>query len=158
MKKLFFLMPLAALVFASCSNDEVQSQAVKQSTDVVTFLPAMNNVTRGTIFTDAGFKTTPGTFKVIINGKFYAVDPSLPENSSATAGTVNATHTVTYNTSAWELSPSLWWGDGTTAATFTAYAPQDAGTVSSGNLSFNVASTVGNQKDLVVAYNKGNRR
>lgn len=148
-------MPFALLAFASCSNDEVETKAVQKSADAVNFLPAMNNATRGEIFTDAGFSNSPGKFKVIIDGNFYTADPG----NGAAAGAVSTTDEVSYNTSnsAWELTNPLWWGDGTTSAKFTAYAPSDAGSASSGELTYNINTVVADQKDLVVAYNEGNR-
>lgn len=156
MKKLFFLMPFALLAFASCSNDEVETKAVQKSADAVNFLPAMNNATRGAIYTDAGFSSDPGEFAVIASGSFYT---GADYNTASVAGAVSSySNTVTYNAGAWSLptDKKLWWTDGTTAGKFTAYAPKDY-TVSSGTLSFAVEGTIANQKDLVVAYNEGSR-
>lgn len=152
-------MPLAALALASCSNDEVQSQAVKQSTDAVTFLPAMNNVTRGTIYTDAGFSSTPGAFNVIAKGLFYTTEPDPATPIAPTTMEKSSTVSFTAATASWDLASKLWWGDGTTAAKFTAYAGLD-GTISGGTggtLTHSASSTVSDMKDLVVAYNEGSR-
>ena len=155
MKKLFFLMPFALLAFASCSNDEVETKAVQKSADAVNFLPAMNNATRGTIYTDAGFSTDPASFNVIAVGNFYTSDPSGTGNPTPSNQTVNSA--VTYTTGAWTLGTPLWWGDGTSTAKFTAFAGAEFSAVSSGSLSFNAESTIASQKDLVVAYNEGSR-
>ena len=156
MKKLFFLMPFALLAFASCSNDEVETKAVQKSADAVNFLPAMNNATRGTIYTDAGFSTKPGEFAVIASGSFKT---GAKDNYTGATTTNSYSATVSYGSGAWNLPDDnyLWWGDGTTAGKFTAYAPKDAGSVSSGTLSFAVEAAIKDQKDLVVAYNEGSR-
>ena len=158
MKKLFFLMPFALLAFASCSNDEVETKAVQKSADAVNFLPAMNNATRGTIYTDAGFSTYPGEFAVIASGSFKKGDK---DNYASSTAITSYEGTVTYESGAWTFENSttdyLWWADGTTTGKFTAYAPTDAGSVTSGSLSFSVTAAIAQQKDLVVAYNEGSR-
>ena len=158
MKKLFFLMPFALLAFASCSNDEVETKAVQKSADAVNFLPAMNNATRGTIFTDAGFTSTPGEFAVIASGSFKKGDK---DNYASATAITSYEGTVKYESGAWTFDNSstdyLWWADGTTTGKFTAYAPTDAGSVTSGSLSFSVEAAIAAQKDLVVAYNEGSR-
>lgn len=150
-------MPFALLAFASCSNDEVETKAVQKSADAVNFLPAMNNATRGSIYTDAGFSNDPGKFAVIASGSFYT---GADFTTASTAGAVSSySNTVTYGSGAWSLPDAnkLWWTDGTTTGKFTAYAPEDAGSVTSGSLSFSVKAAIADQKDLVVAYNEGSR-
>ena len=158
MKKLFFLMPLAALALASCSSDETQSVAQKQSPGAVNFIPAMNgSITRGTIFTDASFASSPGDFEVIASGYFYESDPS---GTSAAANNITKEYNVTHASGAWTLDGSLWWGDASTSAKFTAFAPSEAKTnlsVDKKTLDFAPAGEITSQKDLVVAYNEGSR-
>ena len=148
MKKFFLWMPVAALALASCSNSEIDSVDARQAkANSVNILPAMTNISRGTVYSDANLFST---FQVIANGNFATA-------SDGTGSTQAYNTAVNYSAGSWTLATPLWWGDDATTAKFTAYAGEASGTVSGGKLSFTVPEDVKNQTDLVVAYNEGKR-
>lgn len=147
MKKLMFLLPVAALAMAACSNEESSVQSSR--TNAVVVNPVIQGATRGTVYTDANIFPS---FNLIANGSFAIAA------ASANAANQEYTMVVTKNGSSWTLGTPLYWGDATTAASFTAYAGGNANvTPSGGNIAFTVADSPADQTDFVVAYNHGNQ-
>lgn len=147
MKKLMFLLPVAALAMAACSNEESSVQSSR--TNAVVVNPVIQGATRGTVYTDANIFPS---FNLIANGSFAT--------AAASANVTNQEYTmvVTKSGSSWTLGTPLYWGDATTAASFTAYAGGNATvTPSGGNIAFTVAENPADQTDFVVAYNHGNQ-
>ena len=147
MKKLMFLLPVAALAMAACSNEESSVQSSR--TNAVVVNPVMQGITRGTVYTDANIFPS---FNLIANGSFAT--------AAINEAAVNKEYTmaVTKSGSSWTLETPLYWGDATTAASFTAYAGGNANEApSGGNIAFTVAENPADQTDFVVAYNHGNQ-
>ena len=145
MKKLMFLLPVAALAMAACSNEESSVQSSR--TNAVVVNSVMQAATRGTVYTDANIFPS---FNLIANGSFAT--------AAINEAAVNKEYTmaVTKSGSSWTLGTPLYWGDATTAASFTAYAGGNASvTPSGGNIAFTVAENPADQTDFVVAYNRG---
>ncbi len=147
MKKIIYLLPLAAIAMASCSNVEegIETSPQVKNTELKVF-PQVQGSTRGAIATSA----TISDFKLIANGKFA-------ESATATEGVAGTyVKEVTKSGSTWSIGTTpLYWGDAATSASFTAFSPKDAGNYESGKLSFVVGNTAAAQKDLIVAFNSG---
>ena len=152
-----YLLPVAALAMASCSNSDdpiAEVNVPKLATaDQLMIRPAMAGAsTRATEYSTAA---DIQSFKLIATGNFMDDD-----------GTGNKPGTTTYDMSSgieitgdatgsvWSFPIGheyVWWGDATTKATFTAYAPADA-TVGS---EVEIPAEMASQKDYIVAYNEG---
>lgn len=133
MKKISYLLPVAALVFGSCSNDETISQA---GDNAIQFRTLMQNPTRGT------------TVDVSSLGSFH-----ITSSGSGIKGGTHMNDDVTSNDNgtSWNMTNKYYWADSGTE-NFTAYAPADKFSVSGGTASIQVTEKVAEQKDLVVAY------
>lgn len=146
-----YLLPFAALAMASCSSSEdaaVQSP-VAQNNEVKIF-PQVTGATRGVVETTASISQ----FNVILNGKFATTADA--DASGLVVGTYSTT--ATKSSSSWGLAQNYFWGDETTNAKFTAYANEGTATYSAGKLSgVTVEEDVDDQKDILVAYNEGNK-
>lgn len=153
MKKFMYLLSVAALAMASCSNSDdpiaEQSSPKLASADQLLIRPAIGGASTRA-YDDAASLQTTG-FSMVMTGSFVNDDGT--GKPGTTAYDTSGTKTVTYAGSAWSLSDvtnPLWWADATTKATFAAYAPS-ATTIGS---EFEVAAPLA-QNDYVVAYNEG---
>ena len=145
-----FLLPVAALAMASCSSSEDVAQNVQTPSQELKFFTAVQGNTRGAIETTASLSK----FNVILNGKFAT---TADATAAATLNPATYSTTATKNGSSWTLGQNYFWGDETTVGKFTAYANADV-TAASGMLAdVTVAEDVDEQKDLLVAYNEGNK-
>ena len=156
MKKVLFLIPLAALAMVSCSSDSAE-QAAQVSNQEVKLFPQVTGATRGTVETTSSISN----FQLIATGKFATT-------ATATAATVTNTG-IKYaikSGSTWSLfgeaagttDYKLYWFDATTTGKFTAYANSGTVAASDGKLTgVTVAADVDDQADLVVAYNEGTK-
>lgn len=150
MKKLMYLLPFAALAMASCSSSEDVAQNVQTPSQELKFFTAVQGNTRGAIETTASLSN----FNVILNGKFST---TADATGAASLNVATYSTTATKNGSSWNLAQNYFWGDETTVGKFTAYANADV-TAASGMLAdVTVAADVDDQKDLLVAYNEGNK-
>lgn len=149
MKKLLFLVPLAAVALASCSNDEQISRATVSDTQELTLRPIVGNTTRAVI-TDANFtsftvKATPTT------GVFWEPASSgetTQENHGAEHYSLTAV--VAKGTSGkWDMigGKKYYWSSKNAAANFVGYNQAEG--------SVTIDEPINNQTDILVAYNSG---
>ena len=157
MKKLMFLLPVAALAMASCSSSEDVAQNVQSPSQELKFFPAVEGTTRGTIETTASISK----FYVYANG-------NLKDAVTAGSDYTPAWQAVNKVGSVWTPTNKMWWATddelGSEAqATFTAFANAlgSAGVMENATegklVNVTIPATLANQKDLVVAYNAGKR-
>lgn len=158
-----YLIPLAAVALASCSNETVDSQEQRAALNPGTALnifPAVQGTTRGVITTDANLTQ----FRVIAagNDNFYTTTSADAPDASALAGNgIGSSFEETVNLNAgtgkWYIGTSentyYWWKSKSMSANFTAYAPYNEGFAPA--TSYQVAADLANQKDIIVAYNSG---
>ena len=147
MKKLVFLLPIAALAMASCSNDSVVEQPTTKvvSAEALQIYPELQGITRGTVWDNGNF----AEFKLTTSGTFQEDE----ETVNATTGTKKFTgETVTKTSGTWgfEGGTIYYWPSKSYSSNFQAWAPVD---VTAG--SYTASTTIANQKDIVVAYNEG---
>ncbi len=148
MKKLMYLIPLAAIALASCSNEVIDQQSPQASSfesDALVIRPIVQGATRGTVTTDANFSAfhavaTPTTGKFVTDA----------EGTQEVAGSIDAN--VKKEGSKWVFDDgnTYYWKSKNTEATFVAYAP--TGISTSG---YTVKDNVADQQDIIVAYNEG---
>jgi hypothetical protein len=149
MKKLVFLLPIAALAMASCSNDSVVEQPATKviSAEALQIYPDIQGITRGTVWDNSNFIS----FKLNTDGKFQTVTDEVNSASAAKFSEQQVT----------KVSGTWYIGDGTTqtdyywpsksaSSYFQAWAPTD---VAAG--SYVASATIAEQKDILVAYNSG---
>lgn len=152
MKKLMLLVPVAALAMASCSSEDVVQQKTTSTAQELTIRPVVQGATRSLI-TDANFNTFH-VVATITNGGTYAFwqeqDGGTAPTSATDAGDVKTSLDVdvTKTTGKWEtLSGKKWyWSSKNAEASFVGYNASGAITV---------LNPVADQKDVIVAYNKG---
>jgi len=145
-----YLLPFAALAMASCSSSEDVAQNVQTPSQELKFFTAVQGNTRGVVETTASLSK----FNVILNGKFATAADADPTSLVVATNSAEATK----NGSSWTLDQNYFWGDETTVGKFTAYANAGTITAASGMLAdVTVAADVDDQKDLLVAYNEGNK-
>lgn len=157
-----YLIPLAAVALASCSNETTDSREQRTAANPGTALnifPAVQGTTRGVITTDANLSQ----FRVIAagNDNFYTTDDETAPTTSALSGNgigSSFEETVTLNSTSgkWYIGDAgkyYWWKSKSMSASFTAYAPYNEGFAPA--TSYQVAADLANQKDIIVAYNSG---
>jgi len=166
MKKFMYLIPLAAVALASCSNESTDSREQRTATNPGTALnifPAVQGSTRGQITNDANFKE----FKVqaAANANFWYVDQgaTAPDPSNASSYSVlgtgfTATVKKSATTNKWEIEAEgvtgvkdYYWSSKSMTSSFTAWAP----TSFDPEADFIVENKIEDQKDVVYAYNSG---
>lgn len=152
MKKMMFLMPLAALAMASCSSDIAEQSYNKPAADGGDLIirPSVQGATRGESFTSSSLDA----FKVKIYGAF--------NNASAdgTAYSLPMTETLTKDADdgSWKFDgeTQYWWADNTTLGEFKAWAPSTL-SESNNKITVEIADEIASQQDVIVAYNSGTR-
>ena len=167
MKNFMYLIPLAAVALASCSNESLDSQEQRAATNPGTALnifPAVQGITRGTITTDGNLTE----FKVIAAGSddFYTTTENVaPDVTVAGIGpSFEKTVTLDAISGKWWIAGEgesnentyYWWKSKNMTASFTAYAPIDIRETSTSSTSdYQVKNDLANQQDIIVAYNSG---
>ena len=153
MKKLFILLPIAALMFASCSNDEQTSA------------PRVQNVPEGAIWFSSGLQDL--TRSSISSSNFRAFNVSAVHSDVQYAfANLNVTSTDgqlwTYNTGD-AMNPYKYWPIDNSPLTFYAYAPVDVQPkVTIGNsiqqmTAFQQEQHVDDHMDVLSAYAQGTK-
>lgn len=147
MKKLVFLLPVAALAIASCSSDSIVDQPETKviSSEALQIYPEIQGITRGTVWDNTNF----AEFSLTTSGSFQT------NGTTANTGTqtqFNATK-VTKTGGVWKIEGAdIWyWPSKSATSSFTAWAPTS---VTAGNYEAS-ATDISSQKDIVVAYNTG---
>lgn len=158
-----YLIPLAAVALASCSNESIDSQEKRVALNegaALNIAPAIQG-TRGTITTDANFTE----FRVIASatgGDFLTTDgasnvPDLTNSSSYTSvgNSFEQTVTLDASTGKWSIggAKAYWWQSKSMTGNFAAYAPYNKGFTHSN--AYTVETALADQKDVIVAYNTG---
>lgn len=161
MKKLMFLLPVAALAMASCSSSEDVAQNVQTPSQELKFFPAVQGTTRGAIETTASISK----FYVYANGNLKDAVTSGNDYSPAWQA-------VTKVGSNWNPDTKLYWAKddevspaGPATGNFLAFAnatkaaegTEHDGTGITSQLDIVIPTDLSKQKDLVVAYNAGKR-
>lgn len=164
MKKLLYLLPVAAMAMASCTNndDDAIVQGAQQqlaTADQLMIFPSIQGAsTRTTSFTT----NTLRNFYLEAGGKFYFgtddTDASKPKTPLEEKETI--TGEISKDGASWTFPDSdsdtkadtYWWADATTKGTFKAFAPADK---RSPNSEYTVDNDRTKQVDYLVAYNEG---
>ena len=156
MKKLVFLLPIAALAMASCSNDLVVEQPATKvvSANALQVYPDIQSVTRadgnGIVWDNSNFEK----FYLTTTGKFQEDATTV----NAAAGAAFNQALVTKSGSTWLINSKEWyWPSKNASSGFTAWAPviDDYPTTKFLPGSYEASTTIANQKDILVAYNTG---
>ena len=158
-----YLIPLAAVALASCSNESTDSQQARSALNNNTALnifPSVQGTTRGTVFTDANLtefhveaeKTggaTEDKFFSVTAGETLASTLTSTDGYSEIGSSFNKD--VKLDGGKWiiESGKDYYWSSKGMQAKFTAYAPKDITT------SYTVKSDINEQQDIIVAYNEG---
>lgn len=150
MKKLLYLLPVAALAMASCSNDDNAGieQSVQQlaTADQLMLRPAVG----GASTRIAGINTVQDltAFHIDIAGAFkVGADGQTPKNAIS----ADLSNENNFDLFADGVSTRYYWNDNSTKATFSAYAPTgiDFGQP------IEISKDRAEQQDYLVAYNEG---
>lgn len=161
MKKFMYLIPLAAVALASCSNESVDSREQRTAANPGTALnifPAVQGTTRGTVFTDANLtefhveaKGSEGTFFSVTAGSAL-LDPLSSSAGYSEIGT-EFDKDVTLTSGKWwiETNKDYYWSSKGMSATFTAWAPKNLAV----SQAYTVKPDIKDQEDILVAYNSG---
>lgn len=164
MKKLVFLLPIAALAMASCSNDLVVEQPATKvvSAEALQVYPDLQGITRGTVWDNSNFTE----FYLTTTGEFQtdAENPNSTEDNNKKTKFVN--QIVSKNGSTWEIgavtSPAVaagtpwYWPSKNAESEFTAWAPvAPSGDPVFGPGNYTASTTIADQRDILVAFNKG---
>lgn len=147
MKKLFILLPVAAFMLASCSSDEVVEQNPSKviQSNALQIYPSIQGVTRAATIWDNGNFTK---FKLNASHAFQTGSTAEnPGDPKTFAGEV-----VEKKDGVWGFSgdATYWWPSKSTFSNFVAWAPTDISASS-----YTASTTIGDQKDIVVAFNEG---
>lgn len=144
-----FLASVAAIALTSCSNDENIAKGSATDSEALAIHPMLQN-TRGISFTNTNFSE----FKLDITGQFVT-DKTDPDNTGIAAADLLGLTIKKQDDESWKIwdgsaAKEYFWKSKNVEGTFTAYAPTDfvAGDVT-------IPTNVAEQKDIVVAYNKG---
>ena len=143
MKRNLFILGIAALAFAACSNDEVVETAATSESNAISFRPLMNNVTRASDVTE----TTLQTSGFVVTAVNHGSDPETRYFYGVS---------FTWNDPAYTSATKYYWPE-TGSLDFYAYAPAGNAQVtyptSPDYTVFTVtpSSTVTEQVDLVYA-------
>ena len=152
-----YLLPVAALAMASCSNSDdpiAEVNVPKLATaDQLMIRPAMAGAsTRVAKAYDNAADIT--SFKLIATGNFLDGSAAGPgDNAYDMSGGIDITGDG--SGSVWNFPTEhqyVWWGDATTKATFTAYAPTNVPNI---NAEQTISNDLDQQLDYIVAYNEG---
>lgn len=148
MKKLIYFLPFVALAMASCSNEVLDQQpALTQDASALVIRPAVQGLTRGTVTTDANLTIFHATATAATTDDHFLDGPDA--KTANKLGSIDGN--VEKSGSKWIFNDgNYWWESKNTEANFKAYAPADISLTA-----FTVASEIANQKDVIVAYNKG---
>ena len=159
-----YLIPLAAVALASCSNESIDSQEKRVALNegaALNIAPAIQG-TRGTITTDANFtefrviaSATGGNF-LTTDGASTTPDPSAsPANYDSKGNSFEETVKLDPSTGKWSIGSegAYWWESKSMTGNFAAYAPYNKGFTPS--TAYTVATALADQKDVIVAYNTG---
>ena len=166
MKKLVFLLPIAAIAMASCSSDSVVEQPATKvvSAEALKIYPQIQGATRGTVWDNSNFTDF---YLTTANDGIFQTDGTTP-NSTATDNkkTAFSQQKVSKNGSSWEIGAVVvesatvpagttwYWPSKSATSSFTAWGPVPAsGTFGPGT--YEASTTIADQKDIVVAYNSG---
>lgn len=157
MKKLFYLLPVAALAMASCTNDDAPvmqagNEVAQQIGDQLIMRPILQGAS--TRVAAAYDNQTLDKFHIDIQGAFKeGIDGTLLENPLHAELTKANQWRLTYQEGATaEGDPYYYyWFDKTTKATFSAFAPSDW----SNGKSYTASVNRDEQIDPIVAYNEG---
>ena len=147
MKKLMFLVPVAALAIASCTSDSIVEQPATKvvSAEALQIYPEIQGITRGTVWDNSIFTQ----FKLTTSGTFQT---GSTQEAPGTTQTFNGA-TVTKTSGTWKIGEqeTWYWPSKSSTSSFTAWAPIDAA-AGSYTADYNDLS---NLQDIVVAYNNG---
>lgn len=161
-----YLIPLAAVALASCSNETTDSREQRTAANPGTALnifPAVQGTTRGTINTDANLSQ----FFVIASGddNFYTTNNTAAPTEADLQGPGIGQHFESIvkldpTTGKWYIGESdgtyYWWKSKTMTGQFQAYAPYstETGAFRPGS-QYQVKNALADQEDIIVAYNEG---
>lgn len=161
MRKLLLLAPIAVLALASCSNDEQIAQSPALNAQELTFRPIVNGATR-TVTTDANFDKFHVVATITNDNTKYAFWPTqdgdvAPTSVNCVGALTSLDLDVVKNAGKWEWLgigeanasnyKTWYWSSKNAEASFQAYNVS--------NTAITIPVTVDNQKDILVAYNKG---
>ena len=147
MKKLMYLLPVAALAMASCTNSDEPVQApelAKANVDAaaLNIFPVVNASTRVTDANNYSDSNLPGSFFLTTSGNFQTNSSTV--NDASAAALTDAQ--VTKSESAWVIGgTTYYWPSKNATSDFTAYTKKP-GEV------FTASTTDAEQHDLLVAY------
>ena len=162
-----YLIPLAAVALASCSNESTDSREQRTATNPGTALnifPAVQGSTRGQITNDANFDKF--IVKASADANFWYVGKNDPAPTADNPGSYTVlgtgfTATVTKTNNKWQIAPSdptgiaadnnYYWSSKSMTSSFTAWAP----TTFNPDADYTVKDDIGDQEDIVYAYNSG---
>ena len=148
MKKLIFLLPVAALWLASCSNDKVVEQNPSKvvEANALQIYPEIQGLTRGYVWDNSNFTE----FKLNTSGTFQEDGTTINSGDAELTGV-----TVRKSGSTWSIlkagaATTYYWPNKSATSDFTAWAPTDATTGA-----YTASTTIADQEDILVAFNSG---
>ena len=151
MKKLVFLLPIAAIAMASCSNDSVVEQPATKvvSAEALRIYPEIQGATRGTVWDNSNF----AAFYLTTSDKFQ----TNSEVVNHTDAHVLTNAIVEKSNGTWSIGGTdYYWPSKSASSSFTAWAPvAPGGDPIFGPGDYTASTTIANQKDILVAFNSG---